>query len=1143
MSVTPGSSFPDPKKYGFAGRIASLFIDSKLTPIIVAASLLLGLFAILELPREEEPQIKVPMIDVMVAMPGASAREVESRVSRPMEKLLWEIPGVEYLYSTAMPGADLTIVRFKVGEDLEKSLVKLNQKLQTNFDRIPLGVSFPLVKPRTIDDVPILALTFHSARYDHYTLRRIAAQVDDTVKSIPQVAETTLIGGNRRQIRVQLDPQRLTSRNLSAAYLVPMLQQANVQAYTGAQSFANQEILLQTGTFFRDADDVGSVVVGVAEGRPIYLRDVATIADAPEESSNYVLYGVGDHAVGPSLVDGPDREAARTQSPRHARGLEPLETGPVLREEAAVTLSLAKRPGANAIDVVSAVLAKVDALKGTLIPADIHVSVTRNYGATASEKSNELLLHMGLAVFGVAVLILLFLGWRESLVVMLAIPVTLGLTLLVIYLYGYTLNRITLFALIFSIGILVDDAIVVVENIVRHMGLPSCRRKRLLQIAVEAVDEVGNPTILATWAVIAAVLPMAFVSGMMGPYMRPIPIGSSAAMLFSLMVAFVVTPWAALKVLRGHAKHAQLAAEFVDAPLTDEEEAAGEGMADAFFTRLYSRIMRPLLTHRSWRWAFLAVVAGLTVGSMGLVGIGAVKVKMLPFDNKSEFQVILNMPRGSTLEQTTAVIREMAAAVRTEPEVRDYEVYAGTASPFNFNGLVRHYFMRRGSDVADLQVNLLPKDERKAQSHDIARRVRPRLAAIAAKYDAAVAVAEVPPGPPVLQTLVAEVYGPNEEARLKLAAKVREIYQSTPGVVDIDWYVEREQPKTVFHVDKAKAALHGITEAAIARTVQMAVQGYPVTLLHAPAEREDVDVVLELPRALRARPDDLLALPVRSEMNPQAPLVPLRELVTVEQTVGERNIYHKNLQNVIYVTGDVAGVIESPVYAILKMNQALAQLDGRDFGGTQPTVNIYNASMPSDTTEPSMKWDGEWQVTIEVFRDLGLAFGAVLILIYMLMVGWFKNYSTPLVVMTVIPFSLVGVLPAHWALGAFFTATSMIGFMAGAGIVVRNSIILVDFIELRLSHGLSLRDACVESGAVRFRPMMLTAFAVIVGGLVILADPIFQGLAISLLFGAIASLLISPIAVPLIYYMTHAGQIVSPPVPRALPANAKCDGK
>jgi multidrug efflux pump subunit AcrB len=615
--------------------------------------------------------------------------------------------------------------------------------------------------------------------------------------------------------------------------------------------------------------------------------------------------------------------------------------------------------------------------------------------------------------------------------------------------------------------------------------------------------------------------------------MRPIPIGSSAAMLFSLIVAFAITPWAALKILRGHAAKTPPGAN------QDLSEVTGghdeDAVPETWFARLYQNVMRPLLDHRAWRWVFLAVVAALTVGSMALVGIGAVKVKMLPFDNKSEFQIILNMPEGSTLEQTTRVAREMAAAVRTEPEVSDYQVYAGTSSPFNFNGLVRHYFMRRGSNVADLQVNLLPKHERTAQSHDIAKRIRPRLTAIAEKYGAVVAVAEVPPGPPVLQTIVAEIYGPTEEARLKLAAKVREIFRATDGVVDVDWYVEDQQPKTILRVDRAKAALHGITEAAITRTVQMAAQGFPVTLLHSPNDREDVNVVLELPRAFRARPEDLLALPVRSEMNPAAPLVPLRELVTFEQTVSERNIYHKNLQNVTYVTADVAGTIESPVYAIFQMNRALAQLDARDFGGSTVAadtagasaarpVKIYNATMPRDDREPSIKWDGEWQVTIEVFRDLGLAFGAVLILIYMLMVGWFKTYTTPLIVMTVIPFSLVGILPAHAAMGAFFTATSMIGFMAGAGIVVRNSIILVDFIELRLSHGLSLRDACIESGAVRFRPMMLTALAVVVGGLVILADPIFQGLAISLLFGAVASLIISPLAVPLIYYMTHAGQ-------------------
>ncbi|MFZ5494626.1 MAG: efflux RND transporter permease subunit [Verrucomicrobiota bacterium] len=1076
--------------------MAALFIDSKLTPIVVAASLLLGLFAVLMLPREEEPQIKVPMIDVMVAMPGASAAEVENRVTRPMEKLLWEIPGVEYLYSTASPGGNLTVVRFQVGTDLEAALVRLNQKLQTNSDRIPLGVTPPLVKPRTIDDVPVLALTFHSDRYDHLTLRRLAAQVDDTVKAIPQVAETTLIGGTRRQVRVQLDPLRLASRNLAAAHLVPLLQQANAQAHTGALSTANTETLLQTGEFFRDARDVGAVVVGVFDGRPVYLRDVATITDGAEEPANYVLHGGGGAP-----------------------------------EQPAVTLSLAKRPGANAVAVVSAVLARLEELKGTVIPADVGVAVTRDYGATASEKSNELLLHMGIAVFGVAVLILFFLGWRESLVVLLAIPVTLGLTLLVFYLYGYTLNRITLFALIFSIGILVDDAIVVVENIVRHLGLPSCRRKRLLQIAVEAVDEVGNPTILATWAVIAAVLPMAFVSGLMGPYMRPIPLGSSAAMLFSLLVAFAVTPWAALKILRGHARPDPQAAGFVDAPLNEEEEAADEAMPDTAFTRLYQRCMRPLLDHRAWRWAFLAIVAALTVGSLGLVGLGAVKVKMLPFDNKSEFQVILNLPEGSTLEQTARVAREMAAAIRTEPEVRDYQLYAGTAAPFNFNGLVRHYFLRRGANVADIQVNLLPKHERAAQSHDIAKRVRPRLAAIAAKYGAVVVVAEVPPGPPVLSTLVAEIYGPTEDSRLRLATRVKEIFHSAAGVVDTDWYVEERQPKTILRVDKEKAALHGITEAAVARTIQMGVQGYPATLLHTPADREDVNVVLELPRAFRGRPEDLLALSVRSELHPQAPLVPLRELVTLETVPGERNIYHKNLQNVTYVTADVAGVVESPVYAILAMNRELAKLDAREFGGTQPVVKIHNATMPDSDREPAMKWDGEWQVTLEVFRDLGLAFGAVLILIYMLMVGWFKNYSTPLIVMTVIPFSLVGILPAHAAMGAFFTATSMIGFMAGAGIVVRNSIILVDFIELRLSHGRSLRDACIESGAVRFRPMMLTAFAVVVGGLVILADPIFQGLAISLLFGAIASLVISPLAVPLIYYMTHAGRARPAPAP------------
>ncbi len=1061
---------------GFSGRMARLFIDSRLTPIIIISSILLGILAVILLPREEEPQIKVPMVDVMVAMPGATTAEVENRVTRPMEKLLWEIPGVEYIYSIVNPGSNLTIVRFKVGEDLENSLVKLNQKLQTNFDRIPHGVSFPLIKPRTIDDVPILALTLHSKTIDHFQLRRLAAQLDDNIKTIPDVAETTLIGGNRRQMRVLLDPLLLASRNLTPASIAHILKQSNSQVHSGSQSFLNQEIILQTGNFLQNIDEIGNIVVGTFEQKPIYLREVSTLIDGAEEPSQYVFFGSRKEGTG---------------------------------EEAAVTLSIAKRPGANAIAVVEQVLAKTEDLKGVLIPNNVTITTTRDYGQTSSEKSNELLLHMGIAVFGVSILILLFLGWRESFVVLFAIPTTLALTLFIFYLYGYTLNRITLFALIFSIGILVDDAIVVVENIVRHLKMSKSQSESFRDIAIRAVDEVGNPTILATWAVIAAVLPMAFVSGMMGPYMRPIPIGSSAAMLFSLLIAFSVTPWAALRILKRHNHGKETEAPLEDSPPSN------------LFTRLYFRVMDPLLRNHILRWGFLAVIVLILFGSVSLVGLKAVKVKMLPFDNKSEFQIILNMPEGSTLEETARVTRELAKSIYLEPEVRDYQSYIGTSSPFNFNGLVRHYFLRRGANMADIQVNLLPKHDREAQSHEIAKRVRPRLAEIASRYGGTIAVAEVPPGPPVLQTLVAEIYGPDETSRLSLAHEVKKIFHSIPGIVDIDSYIEEQQPKIIFHVDKEKAALHGISEATVARTIQMAVTGASIDLMHLPSEREDVNIILELPRNLRARPDDLLALQVRSETNPSAQLIPLREIVTIERSQSERSIYHKNLKPVTYVTADVAGVIESPVYAILAMNKKLKQLKGQDFGGTESRIAIFNSTLPFDTHQPSIKWDGEWQVTIEVFRDLGLSFLAILILIYMLMVGWFKNYITPLIVMTVIPFSLIGVLPAHWAMGAFFTATSMIGFMAGAGIVVRNSIILVDFIELRLSQGLPLKEAVIESGAVRFRPMMLTALAVAIGALVILADPIFQGLAISLLFGAIASLAISPLVVPLLYYLIH----------------------
>ncbi len=1090
----PDSPTPTAEPLGIAGRIARGFINSKLTPLVIITSVLLGLAAVILLPREEEPQIKVPIVDVLVAMPGSGAKEVEERATRPMEKLLWEIPGVEYIYSTSQPGQSLVIVRFKVGENAEDSLTKLHQKLQANFDRIPHGVSYPMIKPRSIDDVPILALTFHSERYDHLTLRRVASQVDDAVKQVQLVAETTLIGGARRQVRVLLDTSRLASRNLSAAGIVPMLRQANRQSASGGLTSANQEIAIETGAFLTSADDVGNVVVGVFGGKPVYLREVAEIVDGAEEPSQYVFFGSG-------------------------------ATG---EDQPAVTLAIAKRPGANAIAVADEVLRKVETLKGVVIPSDVTVSITRHYGETASEKSNELLWHMLIAVVSVSILILLTLGWRESGIVAVAIPATLALTLLVFYLYGFTLNRITLFALIFSIGILVDDAIVVVENIVRHFHLPQNKGRNWSTIAIEAVNEVGNPTILATFAVIAAVLPMAFVGGLMGPYMRPIPIGSSAAMFFSLAIAFIVTPWAAIRILKIGRKYSSLTAG--KAEVTTTPHLHSEHPED-FFTKLYRRIMAPLLSHRGWRFGFLGGITLLLLGSMALVGIGWVKVKMLPFDNKSEFQIILNMPEGSSLERTAQTAREIAAAVRVEPEVTDYQIYVGTASPFNFNGLVRHYFMRRGANVADIQVNLVGKHDRKAQSHDIAKRIRPRVTEIASKFDARVAIAEVPPGPPVLQTLVAELYGPNEESRHALAKKVRDIFKQTEGVVDVDWYLEADQPKTRFVIDKEKAALHGISAETISQTLRIAVGGESVDLLHQPREKEDVNIVFELPRSSRATPEELLALRVRSGdgnalPEPAAagsvpPLVPLRELVTVERTIADKAIYHKNLMPVTYVIGDVAGVIESPVYAIQKMNKAIRALDTREFGGSGGELKIHNASLPFSDLEPSMKWDGEWHITIEVFRDLGLAFAAVLVLIYVLMVGWFRSFLTPLVVMMAIPFSLVGILPAHGGMGAFFTATSMIGFMAGAGIVVRNSIILVDFIEQRLREGMTLADAVVDAGAVRFRPMLLTAMAVVVGAGVILFDPIFQGLAISLMAGEVASLLISRMAVPVLYFMAN----------------------
>ncbi len=1054
-----------------AGHVARTFIVSKLTPLVIAASILLGLFSIAQTPREEEPQIIVPMLDVFVQMPGASAAEVEQRVTVPMEKLLREVPGVEYLYSISQPGMSLVIVRFYVGVKEEDAIIRTYNKLYSNFDRIPPGVSQPLIKVRSIDDVPILALTLWGPGYDHYRLRRIAGELEHTLKEIDDVSETTLIGGRPRQLRVLLDAERLAAYALSPAAIEGQLALANRRSQAGSFASNNEEVRVEAGRFLERPEELEEVVVGVHQGRPVYLRDVARLEDGPAEPETYVLYATG-------------------------RGGQATPPG---QEFPAVTITLAKRKGTNATVIAERVLEKVEGLRGYLLPADLNLTVTRNYGETAKEKSDELLKHLLIATFSVTLLIALALGWRESGVVLLAVPVTLALTLAIFYFYGYTLNRVTLFALIFSIGILVDDAIVVVENIVRHFRLPENRGRSLAAVAVEAVDEVGNPTILATFTVIAAILPMAFVRGLMGPYMQPIPVGASAAMLFSLIVAFVVSPWAALRLLRHYA---------------ERPEAAHE--AEGWTTRLYRRLMVPLIERPRQRWLFLAGMVLLLLAAVSFVPLKWVHVKMLPFDNKSEFQVIIDMPEGATLEETTRVGQALGRYLADQPEVVNYQIYAGTAGPYNFNGLVRHYFLRRGPHEADIQVNLLPRHERDAQSHEIARRLRPALQEVARHYGANIKVAEVPPGPPVLQTLVAEVYGPDYPGQIELAGRIRKIFEETLGVVDVDWYVEDPQVKYEMKVNLDKAALHGISAAEVTRTLEIALRGGTAGLLHRPESREDVPIQVRLARAERSGIEDLKRLRLPTPMGGQ---VSLGEVVTVEKTTIDRSIYRKNLRRVVYVTADVAGEEESPVYAILKMGRAVAALELPQ--GYE--VEQYSARLPERLDRYAMKWDGEWHITYEVFRDLGLAFAAVLVLIYVLVVGWFHSFKTPWVIMAPIPLTLVGILPAHALMGAFFTATSMIGFIAGAGIIVRNSIILVDFIELRRSQGMPLEEAVVDAGAVRFRPMLLTAAAVVVGASVILFDPIFQGLAISLMAGEVASTLLSRMAVPVLYYLSERG--------------------
>lgn len=1066
------------KELNISGVFVGKFVNSKLTPLLVITSLLLGYFALAVIPREEEPQIIVPMVDIFVAMPGASADQVENRVTRPLEKLIWEIPGVEYVYSTSSNEFSMVIVRFHVGEDLERSLVKLNEKLEHHKDRIPPGVIGPIVKNRTIDDVPFLALTFYSNRYSHKELRRVVAEVMQHLKAIPDVSETTIIGGMPRSINIKLDSARLSGYGVSIFEVINAIKGANTKFSAGSIDNFDINIKLESGKFLQSKKDVENLVIAVRDQKPIWLKDIATIEDDTDETDNYVFIEFGN--------------GAKQEYPNIPQEL--INAGQLN----AVTLAIAKRKGTNAIVVGREITKRLEILKQNIIPSDVYIHVTRDYGKTAQEKANDLFKSMAQAIILVMIILFLTLSFRVALVSSVSIPVTLALVMFSFYAYGYTLNRITLFAMIFSIGLLTDDAVVVLENMIRHISMPKNKGRDPGLIAQEAVDEIGNPTILANIAIVLAVMPMAFVRGMMGPYMEPIPIGTAAAAILSLLVAYVVTPWAAIRFVK-----------FPEASTEPEPDKVPE----TAFERFYRKIITPLIKNKLYRYTFIVFSISVVIAAIALVPLKIVKVKILPFDNKSEFQVIIDMPEGTTLERTAAVTKEIAEYLKTIPEVTDLELYIGTAAPYNFNGLVRHWFLRKGSNVADIQVNLVSKENRKFQSHDIAMRVRPEIQKIASKYNANAKIAEVPPGPPVLSTLVIEVYGPTEEGRQKLAKEIRKLLENTPGVVDIDTYTEDDQKQIFLEVDQPKAAKLGISPEQVAQTIRMLVAGVQIGIMHMPHEREDVPIIIRLPKPERSNLQSILALRIVSQTTGKA--VPLGEIVTPIEKLADKSLYHKNLQPVVYLIADVAGSEESPVYPILRLIDAIDKIKAPDGG----KVTQWHTVVPDDTVSGySIKYDGEWQITYEVFRDLGLAFAAVMILIYFLMVGWYQDFITPIGIMLPIPFSLAGILPGHALINAFFTATSMIGFIAGAGIIVRNSLLLIDFILELQKRGLSLEDAVIESAVIRFRPMVLTSLSTLLGASVMLTDPIFQGLAAAIVFGEIASTCLTRVAVPVIYY-------------------------
>lgn len=1060
---------------GISGNIAKVFIRSKLSILLMITFILLGVFSVYFIPREEEPQIEVPMADIMVGYPGASPSEVESAVIQPMEKIVSNIKGVEDVYSTSMNGMGMLTVQFYVGEDIERSLVKLYNELMKNMDRMPQGATMPLVKTRSIDDVPALAFTLWSDRTDSYQIRQVAEVVANEIKKTPDVAQVNIIGGQSRQVNIWLDKEKMAEHKIDMRTIAQSLQANNAQMQSGNLIAADAVYTVKTGSFFSDVEEIRNTIVGTHNDQPVYLYQVASVEDGPKLPDNYVSFGYG---------------AAQADKQEKHPG-----------EYAAVTISIAKKKGADAMKLTDVLIQKMDKLKEQVITDDLQVEITRNYGQTASHKVSELLSHLSIAIVIVTLFVMAAMGWRGGLVVFISVPITFALTLFAYYFLGYTLNRITLFALVFVTGIVTDDSIIIAENMYRHFKM---KKLPPMQAALYAINEVGNPTILATLTVIASVLPMAFVSGMMGPYMSPMPIGSSIAMIFSLLVALTLTPYFGYLFLRNKGKNQP---ENEPNKMTDEEH-------DVHRTpiyRLYAAVTTPFLESRKKRWIFMLSLTIVLIGSLLLFYTRSVSVKMLPFDNKNEFQVVIDMPEGTTLERTAAVSQELAAYISRHEQVTNYQIYAGTASPISFNGLVRHYDLRSGNHVADIQVNLTDKGERSEQSHDIARSMRDSLQAIGKRYQANVKVVEVPPGPPVMSTIVAEIYGPDYDKQIAIADKIRNVLADTENIVDVDWTVESSQPEYKFEVNKDKAMKLGIPSGQIVQTVQGALSGMPVGVLHQPASVAQVGIVLQLPEQDRSNVEEVLGMNV---VNPQGMATPINNLVQVSQGEVEKSIYRKNQKRVVYVLAEVAGNLESPIYPMMEISDKLKDIELPEGYSIQEAFS----QQPESEDDFTLKWDGEWKITYEVFRDLGFAFLVVLIIIYMLIVGWFQNFITPLVQLAAIPLSLIGIVLGHWIIGAYFSAPSMIGFIALAGIMVRNSVLLIDFIDIRLKENIPLKQAIIEAGAVRTTPIILTAGGVVLGAIVMLFDPIFQGLAISLMGGTITSTILTLVVVPLLYF-------------------------